>query len=475
MATTFSHTPIQAIPAIHTGLNATFATGSTRPLAWRRQQLQQLIRMFQENKKAVEHALWLDLRKPGHESVLEVAGIVGNATLALANLEEWTASVKPLVSESHSNWHPVIHQVPKGVILLISPWNCPFVLTFKPFVGAVAAGCPAVLKPSEVTANCAALMAELVLKYLNTDAYAVVNGGVPETTALLNLRWDHIFYTGGVSVGRIIATAAAKHITPVTLELGGKSPVVLDAGYDLDLAAKRILFGKAGNSGQLCVSPDYALVLRSIYPQFLEALKGVYKSFWPNGALAADTKWGKIVNDQHATRLLNLLNSTKGQVLLGGNHEKLENGARIEPTIITEVGLDDPLMENEIFGPILPILTVDSIDVAIEIIRSLPKTLTVYAFTNNEQTKKKLLDRTDSGTLQFNDTVSMLGADDLPFGGRGASGYGSWHGHWSFKTFSQERTQLDVPASEEPNFAAQYYPYTQEKYEIMSSLCYPRS
>ncbi|KAI0704847.1 Aldehyde/histidinol dehydrogenase [Cytidiella melzeri] len=473
MADKLVYTSAQDISDVHGRLHKTFASGITRPLEWRRQQLHQLIRMFQENKKAIEHALWLDLRKPDQESALmEVAGVIGNAKLALNNLEEWTASVKPPMEPSHRTWNAVIHQVPKGVVVIISPWNYPFTLTFKPLVGAIAAGCAVVLKPSEVTASCAALMAELVPKYLEPSAFIVVNGAAPETTALLSLRWDHIMYTGGVDVGRIVAAAAAKYVTPVTLELGGKSPVVVDAGYDLDLAARRILFGKAQNAGQLCVSPDYTVVLRSVYADFLEALQRTYKSFWPSGAFAPNTKWGKIVSERHAERLLKLIEATKGKILIGGKHEQLEDGVRIEPTIVTEVRLDDVLMGEEIFGPIHPVIAVDTIEDAIQIIRSLPKTLTVYGFTNSEETKKKLLEQTDSGTLQFGDTVSMLGADEIPFGGRGDSGYGAWHGWWSFKTFSQDRAQLDIPASEEPKFAARYYPYTKEKYDLMSSLCY---
>lgn len=226
--------------------------------------------MLQDNKKAIEHVLWLDLRKPAVESAaVEVGSSISNANLALSNLEEWTAPTKPRVAPQHANWNAAIHQTPKGLVTIIacvpvarlfvllaltsvvSPWNYPFVLTLKPFVGAIAAGCTVVLKPSEISANSAALMAEMIPKYLDQSAFAVVNGGVPETTVLLNLRWDHIMYTGSTAVGRVVAAAAAKYVTPVTLELGSKCPVFIDSEYDLDLASKRLIWGKAQNAGQV--------------------------------------------------------------------------------------------------------------------------------------------------------------------------------------------------------------------------------
>ncbi|KAI0348053.1 aldehyde dehydrogenase [Trametopsis cervina] len=473
-ATPFVHTPIEEISVIHAKLRKTFDAGVTRPLEWRRKQLQQYILMMQENKKAIEHALWLDLRKPAVESAaVEVGGLIANANLTLNSLEDWTAPTKPWVAPHHANWGAAIHQAPKGLVTIIAPWNYPFVLTLKPFIGAIAAGCTVVLKPSEISANSAALMAEMIPKYLDQSAFAVVNGGVPETTALLSFRWDHIMYTGGTAVGRIVATAAAKYVTPITLELGSKCPVFIDSGYDLDLAAKRLIWGKAQNAGQLCVSPDYTLVLRSVYPQFLDALKRVFDAFWPEGALAPDSQWGKIVNQQHADRLLKLLDNTNGKIVLGGRHERLPDGVRIEPTIVVDVGVDDALMADEIFGPIHPILPVDTLDEAIAIIRSLPKTLSVAAFTNSDETKKKLLEQTDSGSLQFGETVTVLGTDELPFGGRGDSGYGTWQGWWSFKTFANERLLLDIPPSEEAAFEGRYLPYSQAAYEAVSALSFP--
>ncbi|KAI0089847.1 aldehyde dehydrogenase [Irpex rosettiformis] len=469
MANTLKHTPVADIPAIHDKLHTTFKSGVTRPLEWRKQQLRQLARMFYENKDAIVHTLHLDLRKPDQEAALmEVLGIIKGAKFALDHIDEWVKPTKPTVEQSRAGWNCTIHTVPKGVICLISPWNFPWVLTFKPLAGAIAAGCAVVLKPSEVTAHSAALMAELVPKYLDPSAFVVINGAVPETTAMLNLRWDHIFYTGGVAVGRIIAAAAAKFVTPLTLELGGKSPVIIDEGIDLDLAARRILNGRAVNAGQLCVSPDYSIVLRSVFPSFLEALTRANDVLFPDGPFHPDAKWAKIVNERHADRLFNLLKGTKGKVYFGGKHQKLEDGVQIEPTVVVDVGLDDPLMEEEIFGPILPVLVAENLDEAISIINSLPKPLVIYPFTDNPMTKERILSETNSGNISFNDVTSILGFDELPFGGQGDSGYGSWHGHYTYKIFSQERVSIDVPASEETALEIRYRPYTKEKYEALS-------
>lgn len=224
------------------------------------------------------------------------------------------------------------------------PWNYPIVLALDPLVGAIAAGCPVVLKPSEITPACSSVLINLVQKYLDPAAYVVVNGSVNETTALLNLRWDHIFFTGGTKIGKIVAAAAAKFVTPLTLELGGKSPVIVDPICDIELAAKRVLFGKIQNAGQLCVSPDYVLVPKSVAKEFKEALKKAYEQFWPSGnPLDTEYKWGKIVSVTHYKRITALLERTKGRVILGG---RTEGDRRIAPTVIEGVGIDDSLMEE---------------------------------------------------------------------------------------------------------------------------------
>ncbi|KAI0344221.1 aldehyde dehydrogenase [Trametopsis cervina] len=471
MTSPLQYTSIEDLPAIHARLHKTFKSGITRSLAWRKHQLVQLARMFQENQEAIQRTLYLDLRKADQEVALsEILGVVGGCLHAIEHLDEWAAPTHPPVEPHLKTWNATVYKTPKGVACLISPWNYPWTLTFKPLTGAIAAGCAVVVKPSEATAHSAALMAELVPKYLDPNAYVVVNGAVPETTALLNLRWDHIFYTGGVTVGRIIAAAAAKFVTPTTLELGGKSPAYIGDDTDLDIAAKRLLHGKSQNAGQLCVSPDYTLVLRSVYPALLESLTRAYAAFFPEGFWHPSAKWPKAVNARHADRLLGLLRDTKGQVVLGGNHELSEEGTRIELTIVGDVKPDDVLMQDEIFGPIHPLLIVDTLDDAINLINSLPKPLVIYPFTNSEETKQRFLTETSSGSVTFNDTVSVLGTNALPFGGQGDSGYGSWHGVYTFNTFSHERVSLDAPLAEEKTYSARYRPYTQASLDAVQSL-----
>lgn len=438
-------------------------------MAWRKQQLRQLARMFQENIDAIQQAAFLDAGKPPLECVMiEVIAVVKACACALANLEVWTAVEKPQVEPMRSAWDASVYPVPKGVVLLISPWNNPWVIAFGPFVGAVAAGCAAVLKPSELSQASAALMASLVSRYLDPSAYAVVNGGVDETQALLDLRWDHILFTGSGNVGRIVATAAAKHVTPVSLELGGKCPVIVDASCDAFLAAKRIMFGKIQNSGQVCVAPDYVLVDRRIYVAFLDSLREVFALFWPKGALHPDAEWGKMINGKHFQRVKNLVTASKGTVLLGGEVE--EEGLRIAPTIVVDVRPEDPLMVEEIFGPILPVMAVDSVDDAIDYLSPRPTPLVVYAFTDDPSAHAKLLAQTESGTLSLNDTMSFLSAYELPFGGQRESGYGAHHSKYSFEMFTHRRASVNVPLQAEQAMSKRYPPYSMEAYEAFRAI-----
>ncbi|THH27353.1 hypothetical protein EUX98_g6826 [Antrodiella citrinella] len=466
MATLY-YTPSAEIDEIYARLQKTFKEGKTRPIAYRRQQLLQLARMMQDNRTAIEEAELADLGKPRQETTIaEVSAVLGSALRAAESLVEWTTPDKPKVEEWRSSWDTTIFKVPKGVSLIISPWNYPFIITFNPLVGAIAAGCPVVLKPSEAVPACSALMKSLVEKYLDPEAYAVVNGAVKETTDLLSRPWGHMFFTGGGKIGRIIAGAAAKTLTPVTLELGGKSPVVIDEGCDLELAAKRTLFGKSQNSGQLCVSPDHVYVPRSLAPAFKEAVKKVYASFFPDTALHPSAQWGNIVNPLHHSRVKGLLDRTKGEILVGGG---VDANKRIALTVVAGVKPDDSLMEEEIFGPLLPVIEVENLDETIRLIGERPHPLVLYAFTNNEETRQRLVNETNSGGLIFNDTTIHLSIHEMPFGGLGESGYGAYHGKDSFDSFTHRRSSINVPAAAEGIFAARYRPYSDEKYAIMSA------
>ncbi|KAK7055353.1 aldehyde dehydrogenase [Favolaschia claudopus] len=463
------YTPIDEVKAAHAELRKTFLAKKTLPLAFRRAQLLQIARLFQENNERLTAALTADLGRHKLEiSLPEMGPIISGAVRAAESLEEWHKVEKPTVEEWRSSWDTSVYTVPKGVVLIIGPWNYPYVTTMLPLVGAMAAGCPCIVKPSEFNPHCAQLLAELFPKYLDQSAYRIVNGAAAETTALLDLKWDHIFFTGSGRVGRIIASAAVKHVTPLTLELGSKSPVYIDpSNTDIDLAAKRILWGKQQNSGQICVAPDYILVPRAQQDAVVAGFKKAYETFWPHpkGALDAKSEFGAILNPHHHSRLMDLLGRTKGDIVLGG---KAEGTKRIEPTIVANIKLGDALMEEELFGPIIPIVPVDGLTEAIQIIRDRPVPLVIYVFTDSEETKQEFLESTQSGTLVLNDTFMQLGVHEMPFGGQGESGYGSYLGKHSFNTFVHRRSYINVPRSFEPFNAYRYPPYSEEAFQVLS-------
>ncbi|KAH8116137.1 aldehyde dehydrogenase [Phellopilus nigrolimitatus] len=460
------YSTVQEIDEHHETLYNTFRAGTCRPLDYRRAQLHKLARMCQENADALADALFADLGKPKVEVfAFEVGQIVKRSLLCAEKLAEWAAPEKVNTPDWQKPWNSTLIKAPKGPVLIISPWNYPIMLSLQPLYAAIAAGCPAIVKPSELAPTYAQLLADLVPKYLDPKTYAVVNGAVPETTKLLELRWAHIFYTGNGRVGRIVATAAAKHLTPCSLELGGKSPVIVDAAYDMDIAAARILFGKANNAGQTCVAPDYVLIPRSAQDTLIAALERVYAERYPDGALAS-ASYGRIVNATHFGRLTELLARSKGRRVLGGETD--EARLKIAPTVLADVTTDDALLEEELFGPILPIVPVADIDEAIEIVNSRDSPLAFYAFTEQAEVKQKLVERTLSGSLIFNETFDQLAVIELPFSGVGESGYGYHVMKYGFDGFTHLRSSMDVPKESEELFATRYAPYTDEKLEKVS-------
>jgi len=393
-------------------------------------------------------------------------------------LDAWAAPEHPEVPDLQKGWKPTLLKAPKGTVLIISPWNYPFILTFQPLIGAIAAGCCAVIKPSELVPHVSQLIAELLPKYLDSSAYRVVNGAVQETTKLLELQWDHIFYTGNGRVARIIASAAAKHLTPLSLELGGKSPVLVDSAYDMDLAAKRILWGKCNNAGQICVAPDYILVPRAKQDELVQAFKKAYESFFPDGALGT-SYYGSIVNESHFKRLSSLLDRTGGEKVtdvMQGRKDAVRK--RIEPTVVTNVKDGDALLEEELFGPILPIVPIDSLDEALAFINARPHPLVLYAFTEDPFVKQRLIDETQSGGIVFNDTFQQLAVTELPFAGVGESGYGYQVLKYTYDAFTQLRSSIDMPKEAEPSLQLRYPPHGPEAVKALTSavhLSIPRS
>ncbi|MFJ9341963.1 aldehyde dehydrogenase family protein [Streptomyces sp. NPDC101733] len=422
-------------------LRATFATGRTKPLAWRTDQLQALRKLLTERGDDLAAALHADLGKSRKEAYrTEIDFTVREIDHTLEHLAEWLRPQPAPVPERLSP--AVAHTVldPLGVVLVIAPWNYPVQLLLAPVVGALAAGNCVVAKPSELAPATSRIVADLLPQYLDTDALAVVEGAVPETTELLAQRFDHIFYTGNGQVGRIVMRAAAENLTPVTLELGGKSPAFVDRGTDLDVVAARLASTKFMNAGQTCVAPDYVLTdpetARKLERALADTLRGLYGE-----DPAASPDYGRIVNERHFDRLTGLLDS--GRTVVGGDNDRSER--YIAPTVLAEVAPDSPVMQEEIFGPILPVVEVAGLDEAIAFIRDRDKPLALYAFTESDTTRDRLTHETSSGGLTFGLPVAHLTVSDLPFGGVGESGMGSYHGHYSLETFSHRKAVLDKP------------------------------
>ncbi|GHF17008.1 aldehyde dehydrogenase family protein [Streptomyces morookaense] len=419
-------------------LRATFRTGRTKPAAWRTEQLRRLRAMLTEQDAALVAALHADLGKSEYEARrTEIDFTVREIDHTLEHLDAWLRP-EPAPVPAHLGGATAWTQYdPLGVVLVIAPWNYPAQLLLSPMVGALAAGNAVVAKPSELAPATSAALARLLPQYLDTEAVAVVEGGIPETTALLVERFDHIFYTGNAAVGRIIMTAAAKHLTPVTLELGGKSPVFVDRGTDIAAVAARLAAGKFLNAGQTCVAPDYVLTdpetARALEPALARAVEELYGT-----DPAASGTYGRIVNERHFDRLAALLDS--GRVVTGGGHDRAAK--YIAPTVLADVTPDAPVMQEEIFGPILPIVTVDGLDEAVAFVNDREKPLALYAFTESEATRERLASETSSGGLGFGLPLAHLTVSDLPFGGVGESGMGSYHGRYSLETFSHRKAVL---------------------------------
>ncbi|MFD7017709.1 aldehyde dehydrogenase family protein [Streptomyces sp. NPDC059928] len=423
-------------------LRATFRSGRTKPVEWRTTQLRRLREMLTTHGDDIAQALHADLGKSSTEAFrTEIDFTVREIDHTLDHLSEWlrpeSAPVPAHLGDDATAW---TQYDPLGVVLVIAPWNYPVQLLLTPLLGALASGNAVVVKPSELAPAASSAMARLLPQYLDTDAVAVVEGAVPETTALLAERFDHIFYTGNGVVGRIVMRAAAEHLTPVTLELGGKSPVFVDRDTDLSAVAARLARGKFLNAGQTCVAPDYVLTdpttaraLESELARAVEDLFGTEPQHSP--------EYGRIVNERHFDRLSALLAS--GRTVTGGAGDRADK--YIAPTVLADVAPGSPVMQEEIFGPILPIVTVPGLDDAIDFINDRDKPLALYVFTDSAATRERLAAETSSGGLGFGLPLAHLTVSDLPFGGVGESGMGSYHGRYSIETFSHRKAVLSKP------------------------------
>ncbi|MBP7929882.1 MAG: aldehyde dehydrogenase family protein [Acidimicrobiia bacterium] len=460
---------VAQVPALVKMLKATFRSGKTRPLSWRLEQLRGLQAMIRENSDEWAEVLHADLGKSSLEAALtETQFLLAELDLTVKNLEKWAKPRKVTTPMTLQPSKSYIHQDPLGTVLIIAPWNYPLQLSVGPVIGAIAAGNTVVLKPSELAPATSAAMARLIPQYVDPEAVVVVEGAVEETTALLEHQWDHILYTGNGVVARVIAAAAAKHLTPTTLELGGKSPCIVTSDANLALTARRIMFGRMMNAGQTCVAPDYVLVERDVHDALVDQLAKVVRDFYgDNPQDSADI--ARIVNERHFDRLVGLLPESdpkNGKVAVGGTHDR---AARfVAPTVLVDVDPTAPVMQEEIFGPILPVIAVDSIDAAIDFVNDRDKPLALYVFSQTSELEDKVLEQTSSGGACVNATVFQVSNPFLPFGGVGQSGQGAYHGEASFTTFSHAKSVLRRSQMLDPG--VMYPPFTPTKQTIIKKL-----
>ena len=442
--------------ALITRLRSSFGSGVTRTHAWRKSQLDALRRMILDNEEQFELALAEDLGKPATETqITEIGFVLAELDFALKHLARWLRPTRVRVPASLLPATAKVVSEPVGVVLIIGPWNYPMQLILAPLVGALAAGNAVVLKPSEMAPATSSLLVKLVAEYLDSSAVAVVEGAAAETGWLLEQPWDHILYTGNERVARIIAEAAAKHLTPTTLELGGKSPTFVDDTTDVSAAARRIAWGKFVNAGQTCVAPDYVLVTPTVRPALQKALADAVREMFGDNPRESRS-FARIVNERHFARLAGLL---------GKAPKSADAATRYFPPTIVDGDANSELMREEIFGPILPVLEVADHTAAIEFINARPKPLALYVFSENSAVRRDFTTHTSSGALGFNIPLAHMSVHDLPFGGVGASGSGAYHGKRSFDTFSHEKAVLSKPLRPE-TLRVIFPPYSRSKRSI---------
>lgn len=424
-----------------------FQSGKTKDVQFRIDSLEKLHSLIAENEQLIMDALKEDLNKSEFDSYITEIGIVlEEIRFMLKNIRKWSKPKRVKSSLALFGSKSYIYPEPYGVALIISPWNYPFQLSIAPMIGAIAAGNCVILKPSEFTPKTSELLAKLINENFPEEYLQVVEGDIETSTELLKEKTDYIFFTGSVSVGKKIMEAASKHLIPVTLELGGKSPCIVHKDANIKLAAKRVAWGKFLNAGQTCVAPDYVYVHHSVKESFLNHLKEAIIELYSDNIFESGT-FTKIVTDRHFQRLIGFLD--EGKIEIGGHYDVKHRW--IEPTVVTDVGWDDKVMQEEIFGPILPILTYENLFEALEKINGRPKPLALYIFSESKQIQEHILNEVSFGGGCVNDTILHLSSPYLPFGGVGESGIGAYHGKNSFDTFSHEKsvlkqtTKFDIP------------------------------
>jgi aldehyde dehydrogenase (NAD+) len=451
------------IPDTVARLRQTFATGRTRSVEWRKQQLKAIEKMMTENEAAIIEALAADHGRGAFESwMTDVAPVAAEAHQAAKSVRRWMRRRYRLLEMSQLPGRGWVEYEPYGTVLIIGAWNFPFTLTFGPAVSAIAAGNAVVLKPSEIAPASSKLIAELTERYLDKDAIAVVEGDGAVTQELIAQGFDRLLFTGGTEIGRKVYEGAAHHLTPVTLELGGKSPVIVAADADIDVAAKRIAWTKLINSGQICIAPDYVIADASIRDELVGKIKDAVTSF------GADDDGGKrVINQRQFDRITGYLSETQGEITLGGGSD--ESALKIQPTVVVDPDPGEPLMENEIFGPVLPIVTVQNLDEAIKFVNSRPKPLAAYLFTKTKNVRERVIKEVPAGGMVVNHLVFHFATAKLPFGGVGPSGMGAYHGKWGFDEFSHKKSVLTKPTRPDA-MSFMYPPYTETAKKLARKL-----
>ena len=444
---------MQHIANIINAQKALYKTQKTKDLSYRIQLLKALKKEIISKELSIFDALHNDFKKSVFESyVSEYALVISELNLAIKNLKKWAKPKRVRASLLTFPSKDYIYKEPYGNVLVIAPWNYPFLLGLEPLIMAIAAGNTVVLKPSEHAQHTSKILSEIIKTIFTEDIVACVQGGVETSTELLAQKWDYIFFTGSTHVGKIVAKAAAKHLTPVTLELGGKSPCIIDDTVNLNLIAKRLAWGKFFNCGQTCIAPDYVIVKSQIKEQLIEALKKAIIKMYGENAQKSDD-FPRVINNTHTLRLSNLIKNEN--VIFGGNMVIDQN--YIAPTLIDEPNLESPLMSEEIFGPILPILSYNTHHDIENIIANSQKPLALYVFSKNKKFTDSILKTYNFGGGVVNDLLVHFGNHRLPFGGIGASGMGNYHGKYGFDTFSHHKSVMKRGTWIDPSF--RYPPY----------------
>ncbi|WVQ83377.1 hypothetical protein IAT38_005518 [Cryptococcus sp. DSM 104549] len=479
----YADTPIAELDKIYATLTARFESRATLPLAYRLYNLKQLAYLVQDNSQRIQDAVNKDLGKGGFDVVSgDLWPVLNEIDLAVKKVGCWMKDDRRITDAlfSMKSMRPRVKKQPKGVALIISTWNFPWQLSLSPLVGAIAAGCPAVIKSSEHAPTSAALLAELLPKYLDPEAYAGVCGGVEQATALLEKQWGHILYTGGAAVGKIVAQAAAKTLTPSTLELGGKSPVIVTSSADLKIAARRMLSLKTMTSGQICVAPDYILCVKDRVDEFVEVCKATLAEFFPPSpsphSLLQPPQSCQLRNQADVTRQLSFITSaeTRGKLVYRGEIDETQRKMGISLVRLNEgaVGETGGLVEEEVFGPVLSIIPVENLDAAIKYVNDRPKPLALYVCAGKRSEFLKVVNETWSGSATWNDFVLATFARNIPFGGIGASGWGAYHGKDGFDTFTHSKAVLEIPYLFEPLMSLRYPPVTALRQKLLTHLLF---